>query len=581
MIQKLIRQMLAAQTLSALTVSLCLLIDNIMIGRFLGVQAIAAYGLANPILLVIGAIGSMLAAGVQVACSKSLGSGSKEETDRGYSSAIGLMLGISLAFMLVVLLLRNPLATAMGAGSTGELYDQTRDYLAGFIIGAPGSMGALVLVPFLQMAGQSNLLIVAVLGMTAADVGFDLLNVLVFHGGMFGMGLASSLSYYVAMVIALGYFLSPKCVFTFSFKFISWKKIRELFVGGVPTVVGMAASVVCVFILNKILLNVSGSEAVAAYSVLMTIGNASNCISTGMGGVSLTLSGILFGEEDRTGLKELLRLLTRYAVALGAIVGALLIAFAPILVRIFITETGTAQDMAVLGVRLFALGLIFCCVNNALKSLYQGTEKVLLTEIISVLEGAALPSLCAWLCSLIWGVTGVWLYFVLGESLTLLLTALYVWKKNDGVSLKAPPFLLLRQDFGVQKENLLEMDIHSIDEVISAAEQAESFCRRHGQSEKTANHIALCVEEMASNTVLHGFEKSKRNHLSIRVQHKGNFWVLRFRDDCRAFDPVSYVPASDQDSLGIRLVMAMADDIRYTYSLNLNNLTIKLSPKTE
>ena len=92
MIRKLIKQMLAAQTLSALTVSVCLLIDNIMIARFLGVQATAAYGLANPILLVIGAIGSMLAAGVQVACSKSLGSGSQEETNKGYSSAIGLTL---------------------------------------------------------------------------------------------------------------------------------------------------------------------------------------------------------------------------------------------------------------------------------------------------------------------------------------------------------------------------------------------------------------------------------------------------------------------------------------------------------
>ena len=53
MIRKLIRQMLAAQIFSALTVSLCLLIDNIMIGRFLGVPAIAAYGLANPILLIV------------------------------------------------------------------------------------------------------------------------------------------------------------------------------------------------------------------------------------------------------------------------------------------------------------------------------------------------------------------------------------------------------------------------------------------------------------------------------------------------------------------------------------------------
>ncbi|MBR3015727.1 MAG: ATP-binding protein [Clostridia bacterium] len=583
MIRKLIRQMLAAQTLSALTVSLCLLIDSILIGRFLGVQAIAAYGLANPILLVIGAIGSMLAAGVQVACSKSLGSGSKEETDKGYSSAIGLTLGISLVFTLLVLIFRSPLATLMGAGSEGELYDHTRDYLAGFIIGAPGCMGALVLVPFLQMAGKSKLLILAVLGMTAADVGFDLLNVLVFDGGMFGMGLASSLSYYVAMAIALGYFLSQKCAFRFSFQSITAKKIRELFVGGIPAVFTMASSVIFVFILNQLLLSVGGSkegsEAVAAFSVLMTIGNASNCISTGIGGVSLTLSGILYNEEDQTGLRSLLKLLVKYGIMLGASVGVLLAVSAPVLVRVFIPEANMAQRMAIQGVRLFALGLIPCCMVNALKNLYQATERVRLTEIISVMEGVALPALAAFLFSRWMGVSGAWLYFAAGECLSLLCTALYVWKKSGAVSLGAEPFLLLREGFGVKKENLLEMDIHSLQEVEKAAQDAAAFCMRHGQSEKMANHIALCLEEMASNTVIHGFDPQRENHLSVRVQHKGDRWVLRFRDDCRAFDPVSYVPAGEQEGLGIRLVTAMADDIRYTYSLNLNNLTIKLTAK--
>lgn len=583
MIRKLIRQMLAAQTLSALTVSLCLLIDSILIGRFLGVQAIAAYGLANPILLVIGAIGSMLAAGVQVACSKSLGSGSKEETDKGYSSAIGLTLGISLVFTLLVLIFRSPLATLMGAGSEGELYDHTRDYLAGFIIGAPGCMGALVLVPFLQMAGKSKLLILAVLGMTAADVGFDLLNVLVFDGGMFGMGLASSLSYYVAMAIALCYFLSRKCAFRFSFQSITAKKIRELFVGGIPAVFTMASSVIFVFILNQLLLSVGGSkegsEAVAAFSVLMTIGNASNCISTGIGGVSLTLSGILYNEEDQTGLRSLLKLLVKYGIMLGASIGVLLAVSAPVLVRVFIPEANMAQRMAIQGVRLFALGLIPCCMVNALKNLYQATERVRLTEIISVMEGVALPALAAFLFSRWMGVSGAWLYFAAGECLSLLCTALYVWKKSGAVSLGVEPFLLLREGFGVKKENLLEMDIHSLQEVEKAAQEAAAFCMRHGQSEKMANHIALCLEEMASNTVIHGFDPQRENHLSVRVQHKGDRWVLRFRDDCRAFDPVSYVPAGEQEGLGIRLVTAMADDIRYTYSLNLNNLTIKLTAK--
>ena len=82
--------MLTAQIFSALTVSMCLLIDSIVIGRYLGVKAIAAYGLSNPVLLVIGAFGTALSAGVQVVCSKSLGQGSQEKTNQGFSSAVGM-----------------------------------------------------------------------------------------------------------------------------------------------------------------------------------------------------------------------------------------------------------------------------------------------------------------------------------------------------------------------------------------------------------------------------------------------------------------------------------------------------------
>jgi hypothetical protein len=54
--------------------------------------------------------------------------------------------------------------------------------------------------------------------------------------------------------------------------------------------------------------------------------------------------------------------------------------------------------------------------------------------------------------------------------------------------------------------------------------------------------------------------------------------VLRFRDDCGAFDPVSYIPekADAEKDLGIRLIQSLAEEARYTYSLNLNNLMLKL-----
>ena len=114
-------------------------------------------------------------------------------------------------------------------------------------------------------------------------------------------------------------------------------------------------------------------------------------------------------------------------------------------------------------------------------------------------------------------------------------------------------------------------------EAAEAATRVERFCLEHGQDARVSNHIALCVEEMAGNTIQHGFAgDSRENHLSVRIQQKDGQWVLRFRDDCHAFDPVHYVPEEGQQAVGIRLVMAMAEEAHYTYSMNLNNLALKL-----
>lgn len=581
MIRKLVRQMLTAQVFSALTVSLCLLIDSVMIGRFIGDDGIASYGLANPLLLAIGAIGSLLAAGIQVVCSRSLGKGDQEDTNAGYSSALIAGGSISLLFLLVALIFQGPMARAMGATGNETLYQMTKGYIAGFSIGAPGSMGALVLVPFLQMAGQSNLLIVAVLTMTVADIVLDLLNVLVFHGGMFGMGLASAISYYAAMAVTAFYFCSSKCVFRFSLKGVTMKKIRELFTSGVPAGFSMASSVILVLIINRILIALDpvggGKSELAAFSVITSIGNVAQCINTGTGGVSLTLVGVFFNEEDRSSLKELIRLLCRYGLYMGVAMGAVVLIFANPMVSLLIPEPGKTQDLATLGLRIYAAGLIPVCIVSALKNAYQATGRISMNIITSLAEGAILPVLAAFICSRFMGVTGIWLYLVLGEVLTLLCIAVYT-RKVTGMHLwQDDACLMLKEDFGVGPDDLMEAEIKSVEEVTAVAEEAERFCLDRSHSSRLGYHIALCIEEMAGNTILHGFTKDdKPHHLSVRILHKKKYWVVRFRDDCRAFDPVHYIPREGKDAVGIHLVLALAEDARYTYSMNLNNLSLRL-----
>ena len=224
MIKKLTKQMLLAQVLSVLTTSICMLVDSLVIGRCLGVGAVAAYGLSNPILLIIGGIGSILSAGVQASCSKSIGQGLLDEANKGYASAVGTALGVSTFFLLFVIVLQNYVPTWMGAGKTGELFESTKGYLIGFTIGAPACMIALVMIPFLQMAGQMALLISAVVAMTVTDIALDLVNAYFLHWGLFGMGLASALSYYVALLVAIWYFFSKKSIFKFKLRNVSLAK---------------------------------------------------------------------------------------------------------------------------------------------------------------------------------------------------------------------------------------------------------------------------------------------------------------------------------------------------------------------
>ena len=575
MIRKLTIQMLLAQVLSVLTTSLCMLVDSIVIGRFLGVGAVAAYGLSSPILLIIGGIGTILSAGVQVTCSRSIGKGLIDEANKDYSSAVGTAFMISVLFLLAVVALQRFIPTWMGAGTSGELYDSTRGYLIGFSIGAPGCMIALVLIPFLQMAGQMALLISAVVAMTITDVALDLLNAMVFHWGLYGMGLASAISYYVALLVAIWYFFSKKGIFKFRFRNVSIRRVGLIFKSAIPSVFNIGTGVALVFLINKILLGLNGSIAVAAYSVITTIGNASNCISTGVYGVSLTLTGVLFQEEDKTGLKVMLKTLLPRCVFMGTGVGIVLAVFAPQLVDLFLTSgSGASRGLAITGLRIYALGLVPCCINNAFKGYLQGSARIRAIVNYSTAEGLLVPAIFAFALSRAVGITGVWFYFIAGEALALLGFSILKWKRARRVALDIDVYLDFKKGFGVGPEDMLESDLKTIEEVIAFAETAGKFCLDHGQTEITASHVAMCIEEMAGNIITHGFSSKGRNNLSVRIQDHDNRWIIRFRDDCRAFDPLHYVFKDDAPISGIRLMMKVADEARYTYSMNLNNLMI-------
>ncbi len=573
--------MLVTQILSAMTVTLCMLIDSIMIGRFLGLDCMSAYGYSTPVLLVFAAVGSMISAGIQVMCGRTMGIGDKEGTNACYTVSIVLTAAFALVGMAAVLTFTNPLCTLLGAGENtpdNVVFGLTKDYLRGFIIGAPAFMAAQIMVPYMQMSGSRTRLVAAVIAMTIGDVALDVLNVFVFKWGTFGMGLASSLSYYIAFVIGVGYFFKKSCIFKLRPKLIKAPTCLQLLKDGIPTLINQVSLVLLILLLNQLLTNLDGSRAVAAYSVISTVGNICYSFSSGIASVALTLSSIFHADEDKQSLLELVKVMLFYSIAICAVVTLVIILASKPLVMLFIQDL-SAVSMAKLGLKLFVLSLVPCSLNTTLKNYYQGIGRVKLSMSISVMQNFALTILSAFIISRFLGVTGVWLGFVSGESLTFIIICVFICMKQKD-RLSTSTFAFIPPGFGTDSKDCFDLSITCQEDVVKTSEEAAAFCISRGLPKRTCNLLALAIEEMSNNIIHYGFEDGKAHSIDIRIIVCEDKTQLRIRDNCKSFDPVKYLKLHSSDDpvahIGIKMVMKLVKEANYVNSLGLNDLRLTL-----
>ena len=565
MIQKLFRQMSTTQIISALTATLCLLIDSIVIGRLVGVDAMSAYGVASPLLIIFAALGTMMVNGVQVQLGKAMGRGDTNGANACYSTSILQSLGLGAVWILLVYAAGNPLCTLLGAGTPSAdnvVFQLTGDYLHGFMLGAPFFFLSQIMSAYLQAAGKRKLLLISVIAMTVTDVVFDLLGVFVFHSGMFGIGLASGMSYLAAFAVGLGYFLKKNCLFRFRFHSFQPQSAVGILRAGSPVLLNQVFFTVRTLVFNLLLLDLGGNLAVAAFAVFTTLCNLMYSIGVGTGSVALMLSSIFYNEEDRTSLHSLVRAMvphTTMLIAAAVLVGELA---APWLIRLFLGADPEMLAIAVPGLRLVLIWLIPNVLCGLFKNYFQGIRRTRITNLVAFLQAIGLMLPSVWLFSRLFGLTGFWIGSVVGQFLTLLVIAILVWVKCGRMSFSAEAFSYLSPDFGAQPENCRDLTILDVETAVLASQTLCDFCREKGVDAKTAMLIGLCVEEMTVNIIEHGFTKDKLSHnVDVRLVIGEDKRIIRIRDNCVNFDPTNYLElhqSSDPAAhIGLRMVMAM------------------------
>lgn len=582
-INKLFKKSVISIIAAAIATMVGVVVDGIIIGRFLGTDSMAAYGLVTPIINLATAFSGILATGAQVVCAQHLGAGKADRARRVFSMCMVVTVVVAAVMMIIILLFRGGICELLGArGKSAHLLPLVSDYLLGMIFAFPSVLLLFEFNSLMRLDGDPNRVIVAVVVMTIMDIAGDLLNALVIHGGMLGMGLATSLSYFAALVIMLLHFTKKDIIFKLSLKNLKLGDLKDILATGSSSAMGSVSAMLKNGVLNGIMVaTVLSSTAVAAFGVLTTVFNFTSSVMIGVGLTTAMIAGMILGEEDRSGAQALVKVSVKTSLLIGALLGIAVFVFSDWIAGVFGSSDGAQMvELAARGLKFYAVSIILYGLNIVFVNYTQGMRRMVITNLFCFLQGFVFMVLPALILSGTLQTDAVWLSYIIGETATLFSIIIYAAVRKRGFPFKASDYLFLKEPFGVADDNLFEISITDKNEVIPTSMAVSKFCEEKGAPEKIGTLMALFVEELSNNIIEFGFSDGKRHSIDIRLFCTDEGWTMRFRDNCRQFDPTAWIKLHQSDdptsNIGIRMVCGMAKNISYLSTMELNNLTIKM-----
>lgn len=559
------------------------IIDGVLTSRFLGADAYSAVSLLAPMVNAVLLLAMFVSIGGQIVCSNKIGTGRHDEANAVFSFSAVFGLVIAVLFLCISAVSPGTLFYICGVSvdKYPELYGHMLEYLHGYMFGIPAVILAQILSPFLVMDNGKKLVSVSAMMLCLTDIAGDLLNVFVFCGGVFGMGVATSVSLWLQLGVLAIHFARGSGYFRFSLKGLKPVHLKDVTTNGSLAFVKRLATILRDIATNNINILIAGSTvAIAAKGMQSDINMLMFCFSIGIGRTLLTFSSMYYGASDKQGLKRVYVYAMKLAAKVTLAVGAVLFVAAPWVSRIYTADTEVIE-LSVFSIRCIAVGLSLDAVSEALQDYLQGIQNRKMVNILCFAERLFVPVTITFILGYMFGAKGIMASVAVCKAVLLGCLFIYLCVRNGGIPKKAEGYMFIDADFGGREQDNLYAQIVTMDDVIRESRRTADFCLAHGSSDRDANMMALFVEEMAGNIVNHGKSRNKGGVCAdYRLFADGGKICLSLRDYCEAFDPMKYYEIHQGDdptsNIGIRMVMKLAKDIRYINAYNSNCLFIYL-----
>ena len=363
-------------------------VDSIVVGRYVGDNALAAVGSAGPIinLLLVLFVGISVGAGIMV--SQYFGAREREELSGSIGCCITLTALSALIIMIVAPFVIRPMLRLLN--TPDSILDWCYSYLMILFIGIIGMAYYNILGGVLRGLGDSVSALVYLLVATVLNIFLDLLFVAVFRMGVAGVALATVIAQAISAVLCFQKLTRMQDVFDMKLHYLKpgRKHTVDMIRLGLPSGITQAIFSMAMIVVQS-LTNSFGEMFIAANVIIMRVDGFAMMPNFSFGTAMTTYAGQNVGARKYDRVERGAREGTLIAVVTSAVITALILIFGKYLMGIF-TQTAELVELSMRMMRILALGYIAMAVTQCLSGVMRGAGDTMTPMWISLITTVAI-----------------------------------------------------------------------------------------------------------------------------------------------------------------------------------------------
>jgi len=407
-------------------------VDSIIVGNFIGKEALAAVGASFPIIFAFLSLIIGIASGSTIVIAQYFGAKDIEKVKKTINTLFIFLIFASITASIIAIYFSEDIFRLLKLPE--EIIPQAKLYFNILMGGAIVSFGFNGTSAILRGLGDSKTPLYFLIISTIFNIAFDLLFVMVFKWGIMGVAVATVISQAGAFITAVIYLNKTHKVIRFSFADLKFD--REIFNKsiriGLPT--GIQQTFVAAGMMALIsIVNGFGTDVIAAYSVATRIDSLASLPAMNFAAALATFVGQNLGAKKinrvRTGFVATLKMTSILAIT----VSASILLWGNHMVSLFTNDPEVIRIGTEYLVIVGAFYIVFTSMFT-ISGVLRGAGDTLVPMFISLAALWVIRIPGAWFLSQRIGEKGIWWAIPIGWCVGLILSYLYYltgnWKKK-------------------------------------------------------------------------------------------------------------------------------------------------------